>query len=69
MISVYPQLSVDVKQTAFLGKVSDSEVARLAAARPMHGGGTWLDTPTQHEGDGRRGYTYRRGSGISHLPK
>ena len=68
MISLNPQLSIDVKQTAFLGEVLDSEVARLAAAGAVHGGGAWLDTPTQHEGDGCRGNTYRRGSGISHLP-
>ena len=61
-------MSVDVKQTALLGEVSDSEVARLAAAGPVHGGGAWLDTPTQHEGDSSRSNTYRRGSGISHLP-
>ena len=44
-------MSVNVKQTTFLGEVLDSEVARLAAAGAVHGGGAWLDTPTQHERD------------------
>ena len=53
-----------MKETTFLAEVSDSEVARLAAAGAVHGGGAWLGTPAQHQGDCCRGNTCgRRGGG------